>query len=487
MPVPLPPLADVSNPASNSTTLVQAPLSSAGPNEEAHDSSYGSPDTPTSQDKQVKNIKGKRGKRGEAKTTPRRDRSVPRAKARTILEASRARIFKSFWKFCRVSYGVKAQLLPPNSSDSEVKQLWNLYTNNNLSIEDAEDEVNKFRTLSFLNAMRIGEIYQCLRESQHAKLVAESPHPERILPLDHPDRGRVQKDEALSILTRQAFDLGPEYKFQSEDDLKDRRRVLQPIRIGRALNALKNEIGWAAVIVPGLYLPNEEYNRIGIHETAKFVKYIKITYARFIPELRAISDVVEDLLFHRHPDRAFLNMLSIPKGSSEMPQDMDLTRWVSWSYLGTAHQVMPENAADQSLAQADSQVDQHLPDEQQDVTGQWPETDSHVHQDMSEKVIEQQNATDQSMTAASSHQQCPENAIEPQDETDQSSMEADFHTQTIITDTTQVEESSATYLQGGLYNFDDEMNNFLHFYDADAMDSTPGDASCPGERFPTTG
>lgn len=73
---------------------------------------------------------------------------------------------------------------------------------------------------------------------------------------------------------------------------------------------------------------------------------------------------MEDLLFYRHPDRVFLNMLSIPKGSSEMPQDIDLTCWVSWSYLGTVHQVMLENAADQSLAQADSQVDQYLPDEQ---------------------------------------------------------------------------------------------------------------------------
>lgn len=150
-------------------------------------------------------------------------------------------------------------MFPPNSSDSEVKQLWNLYTNNNLSIEDAEDEVNKFRICSFLNAMRIGEIYQCLRELQHVKLVVELLHPERILPLDHPDWGRVQKDEALSILMRQAFNLGPEYKFQSEDDLKDRRCVLQPICISRALNALKNKIGWATVIVLGLYLPNEEY------------------------------------------------------------------------------------------------------------------------------------------------------------------------------------------------------------------------------------
>lgn len=193
---------------------------------------------------------------------------------------------------------------------------------------------------------------------------------------------------------------------------------------------------------------------------------------------------MEDLFFHRHPIGAFLNILSMPEGYFEMHHNMNLTRWVSWNYGGTVHQDMPENATDQSLTGAGCHVDQDLPDEQQNVTDHSTEADSHVNQDMSENVAEQQNVMDQSLTAADSHQQWPENAIEPQDETVQS-MKTDSHTQTVIDDATHVEASSATDLQEGLYDFDNAINDFLRNYDADAMDySTP--KSCPDERFPIT-
>lgn len=87
-------------------------------------------------------------------------------------------------------------------------------------------------------------------------MVLNSPHPERILPLDHPDRMRVQKDEALNILMQQIFEKGPEHRFRKGDEWTT--LVQQHLRIGRVLNALVDAIGWAAVTVPGLYLPNEE-------------------------------------------------------------------------------------------------------------------------------------------------------------------------------------------------------------------------------------
>lgn len=125
-------------------------------------------------------------------------------------------------------------------------------------------------------------------------------------------------------------------------------------------------------------------------------------------------------MFHNYSQGAFLDILSVQPGYSE-PRQMNLTRWVSWIGGATVHQDLLENATNMST-----------------------KAGSHVDQGLSENVAEQQIATDQSSTAADVHRQWPENAIEPQDESDQTSVEADSYTQTIISDTTQVEASRAT-------------------------------------------
>ncbi|KAK0615144.1 hypothetical protein B0T17DRAFT_378950 [Bombardia bombarda] len=250
---------EMTNPVCNSTELVQAPSSSTEPNEEAHDLSHGSPDAGTSQNKQEKARRGKKrqtGKRSEARTDPRRDKPVPCPEARKKLQPTRSKIFKTFWNFCLTSLGMQKPVYTFNASDSEVKRLYELYKYNQTMCENAKNEANKFRIYSFLNVMLIAEIYQGERVRQHAELVRKSPHPERILPLDHPNRDRIGRDEALNILTRHLLGLGSKHKFCKDDPL--RGLISEPIRIGRVLNALKDAIGWAAVIVPGLYLSNEQ-------------------------------------------------------------------------------------------------------------------------------------------------------------------------------------------------------------------------------------
>ncbi|KAH7190531.1 hypothetical protein DER44DRAFT_637395, partial [Fusarium oxysporum] len=155
-------------------------------------------------------------------------------------------------------------------------------------------------------------------------------HPNKRSRSLHPDqRKRARNDTALDEITQECFDVGLGDDLQSGDNKALRERLRRHINIGEFCSILIKQLGWGAMLIPGLSNEIcESFAVIGKNNYNSFIEYLKDIYKDWRQELIDISPVVFVLLLQGIPRGQTLKIFNKSSESQCTAIEAPLNEWL---------------------------------------------------------------------------------------------------------------------------------------------------------------
>ncbi|EGU86156.1 hypothetical protein FOXB_03326 [Fusarium oxysporum f. sp. conglutinans Fo5176] len=264
------------------------------------------------------------------------------ARMKLKLLPDRSKAFKIAWGVFDELESRKERARNTGLSTSLVKRLF-------IRLRDGEKMItrigNKFN-LTLIN-FRIDAILLKLKHREiavrHWKISIDK-HPKKRRRMKHPDEcRRPQSDTALDEITRECYDMGLGDDLRSGNDKILREQLRRYINVGEFCSNLIKELGWGAMLVPGLLIRQDEQ------------------------ELVNISPAIFILMSQGVPRSQTLELLTRPSGSRCEAIDPSLNAWLR--FKPTANE-KPVQALESLYTQEEQDQLRELPCPEKEVFGQ---------------------------------------------------------------------------------------------------------------------
>ncbi|KAH7108918.1 hypothetical protein EDB81DRAFT_769350 [Dactylonectria macrodidyma] len=135
----------------------------------------------------------------------------------------------------------------------------------------------------------------------------------RLKPSQRDEIMKRAGDEALDKMVREIDGLDPTNKIHPNDPT--RKKLENLIHTGRIMQELVNEIGFGALLFPGLFLSQDDLDKVEEHQIHDLVKQIKNQYKDWIQEISDTSPMVESLMREGIPKGTILRIETLSEDS----------------------------------------------------------------------------------------------------------------------------------------------------------------------------